>query len=232
MQVELLATDAEGKEGDLISAAESAAVDATPPAALPPAHARPGEARKTCWERLRLEARAAGMSKRDAYQYATREVDRVWVPPSPPPVEPDPPPVEVEPAPEPEVQVEPPAPDPPAVAPGDGLAGLGDLPDSWPVLPANASLQAEIAWTQANRLRVRQGEGVDLGRALSPAPSYAALSWLETSILYPAKFADVAVKATQERQDDAEQVRRERLALLEVKDMLGEAMATPLVAAS
>ena len=230
MQVELLATDAEGKEGDLISASESAAVDATPPADLPPAHARPGEARKTCWERLRLEARAAGMSKRDAYQYATREVDRVWVPPSPLPVEPDPPPVE--PAPEPEVQVEPPTPEPPTVEPGDGLAGLGDLPISWPTLPPNAALQVEVAWVQANRLRVRQGDGVDLTRSLSPAPSHAALAWLETSILYPAKWADVTVRASQEVKDDAEQVRRERLALLEVRDMLGEAMSTPLLAAS
>ncbi len=61
------------------------------------------------------------------------------------------------------------------------VQGLSEIPAGWPPLPANASLQAEISWVTANRLRVRDGTGVDLSRALSPAPSYSALSWLETS---------------------------------------------------
>lgn len=78
---------------------------------------------------------------------------------------------------------------------------------------------------QANRLRVRQGEGVVLSKSLSPAPSYAALSWLETSILFPAKFADVTVKASTDRQDDQEDVRRERICIAELRALLSEAIA-------
>ena len=103
-----------------------------------------------------------------------------------------------------------------------GVSGLGDIPDGWPSLPANASLQAEVSWVTANRLRVRDGDGVDLARALSPAPSYAALSWLETSILFPAKFADISVKATQNQEDEREHVRREKLAIEEIRNLLSE----------
>ena len=73
------------------------------------------------------------------------------------------------------------------------VQGLSEIPTGWQPLPANASLQAEISWVTANRLRVRDGNKVDLSRALSPAPSYSALSWLETSILFPSKFADISV---------------------------------------
>lgn len=202
------------------------------PPELPPAHARPGETRKECWERLRIEARAAGMGKRDAYQYATREADRVWRPPAP---EPEPAPVvEVEPpAPEPEpVQVDPPpaasdqAPTAAPAAPppsSGGVQGLGEIPGDWPVLPPNASLAAEVAWVQGNRVLVVQDGRVDLSRALSPAPSYAALAWLETSVLYPSKFSDVTVKASTDTQDDQEDVRREKIALADVQALLAEA---------
>ena len=103
-----------------------------------------------------------------------------------------------------------------------GVTGLGDIPDDWPSLPANASLASEVQWVSANRLRVRDGEGVDLSRALSPAPSHAALSWLETSILFPSKFADVAVKVTATQQDEQEHVRREKLQIQEIRDLLAE----------
>jgi len=111
----------------------------------------------------------------------------------------------------------PPLPVAAAAPPEAGVSGLGDLPADWPVLPANATLQADVSWVIANRLSVRDGEGVDLGRALSPAPSHAALSWLETSILFPSKFADISVKATSQQADDAEHVVRERLAIAEVR---------------
>lgn len=104
------------------------------------------------------------------------------------------------------------------------VPGLGTLPDSWPQLPANASLQAEISWVSANRLRVRDGKGVDLSRALSPPPSYSALSWLETSILFPSKFADISVKATQNQEDEAQHIRREKLAIEEIRALLAEMM--------
>ncbi len=103
-----------------------------------------------------------------------------------------------------------------------GVSGLGDLPEAWGVLPANAQLQVEISWVSANRLRVRSGSGVDLSRALSPAPSYSALSWLETSILFPSKFADISVKATANQDDEREGIRREKLAIEEIRGLLAE----------
>ncbi len=111
------------------------------------------------------------------------------------------------------------------VAEEPGVLGLADLPLSWPELPANAQLQVEIAWVNANRLRVRSGTGVDLSRALSPAPSYSALSWLETSILFPAKFADISVKATADQDDEKELIRREKLAVEEIRSILKEMIA-------
>jgi len=180
------------------------------------------------------------MGKKDAYQYATREVDRVWpapVPETPPdlvdadpePPEPEPPPPEPEPIPEPIPEPEPPdppaAPEPAPSSSSGGVEGLGDLPPAWPVLSPNASLAVEVAWVHANRLLVRRGDGVDLSRSLSPAPSYAALSWLETSILFPSKFADVCVKASQDQVDSTEDARRERLALADLQGLLGEAVS-------
>lgn len=102
------------------------------------------------------------------------------------------------------------------------VQGINEIPAGWPQLPANATLSSEIAWVSANRLRVRDGDGVDLSRALSPAPSYAALSWLETSILFPAKFADITVKATVQQHDEAEHIRREKMAIEEIRGLLAE----------
>lgn len=169
-----------------------------------------------------------GCKRRAAHDYAWERALAEFPPPGiavPPPAEPAP---EPEPAP---VILDPPAvvDSPPAApeltpaSPGGGLAGLGDIPAAWPELAANAALPAEVGWVQANRLRVVQGGGVDLSRSLSPAPSHAALSWLETSILFPAKWADVCVKATQGSTDDQEDVRRERLALGDVRTLLVEA---------
>ena len=61
---------------------------------------------------------------------------------------------------------------------------------------------------------------MDLSRALSPAPSYSALSWLETSILFPAKFADISVKATATQDDEKEDIRREKMAIAEIRRVL------------
>lgn len=231
MDVELFARDGSNLlPGNDLLAADAAprAYDAVWPG-LPVARARDGETRGRCWERLRKEGRAAGMPRQDAYAYATREADRLFPVIPPPPPEPDPPASD----PEPVAVVEPAAPvkpDPPPAAQeappasqGSGLAGLGDIPTEWPTLPPNAQLQSEVSWVQANRLRVYQGGMVDLSRSLGPAPSHAALSWLETSLLYPSKWADVCVKAAQGVQDDTEQVRRERLALAEVRSLMAEA---------
>lgn len=119
-----------------------------------------------------------------------------------------------EPAPEPEAAI---AADKPAA---DSL--VFTAPESWGELPDNATLQAEIAWVSANRLRVRDGSGVDLSRAKTPAPSYSALSWLETSILFPSKFADISVKATANQDDEKEAIRREKASIEEIRSILKE----------
>lgn len=111
-------------------------------------------------------------------------------------------------------------------AEGGNVTGLSDIPTSWGELPANASLQAEIAWCQANRLRcVRETSDrvvVDLSRALSPAPSFAALGWLETSIKTYAKFVDVAAKATASNDGEQAEIRREQQSIDEVRRLLAE----------
>ena len=129
----------------------------------------------------------------------------------------------------------------PGVTPGDNgytpsltnrgndgqIRGLSDLPEGWPDLPANASLSVEVGWVQANRLRVVEDTPagptvVHLGQALSPAPSWAALGWLETSIRSYAKFVDVAAKATASDDGESAVMRRERMAIEEVKRLLDE----------
>ena len=109
------------------------------------------------------------------------------------------------------------------------IRGLSDIPDDWPKLPANASLSAELSWVQANRLIVvqeRPGQAtlVHLDRAHSPAPSWAALGWLETSIRSYAKFVDVAAKATSTGDGEAEVWRHERRAIAEVEAIINEMM--------
>lgn len=162
-------------------------------------------------EEVRREAKAAGMARHEA-------VDRSWevafaeFPPSGARPTDSPPLAEAPPDPPPDAS--------PDVS--DQVVGLGDIPGDWPTLPPNASLAAEVAWVQANRLRVVEGRTVILSKALSPAPSHAALGWLETSILFPAKFADVAVKATASQEDDQAATRRERRAVEEVRALLAE----------
>jgi len=172
-----------------------------PPLVVPPAHARPDESRSQAWERIRKEGRAAGLGKLEAYERATVEVDRLFPLGSTPVVEL----ASIDPAP----------------AEGEGLPGLSIIPVDWPDLPANAALPAEVSWVQSNRLRVRVGDRVELGRALSPAPSHATLAWLETSILYGSKWADIVARAASAQVDEASHARRERAALEVVGELLG-----------
>lgn len=106
------------------------------------------------------------------------------------------------------------------------VIGLGDLPPDWPRLPPNAPLAQEIQWVQANRLQcvteIGERSVVDLSRSLTPAPSYAALGWLETSIRAYTKFVDVAAKATAQLEDEREHVRRERMAIEDIRKLLAE----------
>jgi hypothetical protein len=110
---------------------------------------------------------------------------------------------------------------------GGQVRGLADLPKDWPELPGNASLQTEITWVQANRLRVVEEHSsgatiVHRARARTPAPSWATLGWLETSIRCYAKFIDVLAKVTSQQQDEQAFVRRERMAIEEIRELLGE----------
>jgi hypothetical protein len=107
------------------------------------------------------------------------------------------------------------------------IQGLSDVPKDWPDLPANASLSLEVGWVQANRLFMveeRPGRAtiVRLDRAASPAPSRAALGWLETSIRSYAKYVDVAAKATSTSDDEGAVLRRERKSIEEVEALLQE----------
>jgi hypothetical protein len=114
----------------------------------------------------------------------------------------------------------------PAHATEAAVTGLSDVPSEWPTLPPNATLAQEIQWVQANRLSVVRDLGdraiVDLSKAMSPAPSWAALGWLETSIRAYAKFVDVAAKASAHVEDERDMVRRERLAIDEIRGLLAE----------
>jgi len=108
----------------------------------------------------------------------------------------------------------------------NAVHGLNLLPASWPILPANAPLPVEIQWVQSNRLSVvsetMEGTTVDLSRSLSPAPSYAALGWLETSIRAYAKYCEIAAKATQAATDETAVVRREKQSIQQIRDLLAE----------
>ena len=164
------------------------------------------------------------MSKREAHDYAWQSAIAAFPPPGQSPVE--------LPAVEP---LEPPAQNaqehasvaPAASTTTGNLKGLGDIPEAWGALPSNSSLPTEIAWVQANRLLVVEERPsgatvVHLDRALSSAPSHAALGWLETSIRSYAKYVDVVARSLQTVQDEQDQVRRERLQIAEIDELLGE----------
>ena len=72
------------------------------------------------------------------------------------------------------------------------------------------------------RRRGGGGTPIHLDRALSPAPSWAALGWLETSIRSYAKYVDVAAKATASDDGESAVLRRERMALEDVGALLDE----------
>lgn len=121
----------------------------------------------------------------------------------------------------------PPLPEADAVVSSSRVQGLGDVPSDWPALPPNASLQAELGWVQANRLLVTEERAsgainVHLGRAGSPAPSKAALSWLETSIRAYSKYLDVVSRTLKDQQDEQEHTKRERMAIGEIRGLLVE----------
>lgn len=61
---------------------------------------------------------------------------------------------------------------------------------------------------------------VHLEHESAPCPTLE--SWLETSILFPSKFADISVKATANQDDEKESIRREKASIEEVRAILAE----------
>lgn len=107
------------------------------------------------------------------------------------------------------------------------VVGLNKIPRHWPTLPPNASLAAEIQWVQAVRIDVVEelptgGTIVRLDRAERPAPSRAALGWLETSIRAYAKYCDIAARAAANYEDEQEIARRERMSIERCRRLLLE----------
>lgn len=168
-------------------------------------------------DQMMRESRAKGMSKAQAQTWVYSELDRLY-PPLPPP--------------EPDDAPEPPPPD-------DGqLQGLGSIPPDWPPLPATATLQADLQWVQSNRLYIVVSDPggsttVHLAHAHEPAPSRAALGWLETSIRAYAKYVDVVARSMRDEEDEQEHVRRERMRIEDIRGLLremrGQSSGTPRI---
>jgi hypothetical protein len=155
-------------------------------------------------DRMIKECRKQGMSKPDAQAWTYSELDRLY------------PPLETERTAGSGFQLR--------SSEGGFVTGLSDIPSSWGQLPSNASLASEIQWVQSSRLDVvvesEEGIRVDLSRADRPAPSKSAIGWLETSIRAYSKFVDVAAKVTAQMEDEREHVRREKLSIAEIRELL------------
>lgn len=107
------------------------------------------------------------------------------------------------------------------------ITGLQTIPDAWPELPPNVPLRKELKWVQSNRLLVVREKPsgrveVDLSAAREPAPSLSAIAWLETSVRNFAKFTDLLAKYAAESEEEETLVRRERMQIDEIKQLLGE----------
>lgn len=157
-------------------------------------------------DRLMRECRKQGMSKSKAQAWTYAELDRLYPPLEPEPTADSDDPFEAEVA--------------------RFVTGLNDIPEWWGKLPPNSSLASDIRWVQANRIFVVEetatGTIVHLDRADHPAPSKAAIGWLETSIRAYAKYCDIAAKATAHYEDEQEMVRQERLSIEHMRKLLSE----------
>jgi len=171
-------------------------------------------------ERVREDCRAKGVNRKEANDHAWNEAAKAFPPlPAKEPVtgpDPGPGPANTETFAE---------STPERPAPRGRIAGLDMVPESWPDLPSSSSLQTELAWVQANRLAVVHetasgGFVVDLSKAVEPAPSRSALSWLESSIRFPSKFVDMLSRKLVD--DDAEDVlaKREQKSIAEIDQIL------------
>jgi hypothetical protein len=189
-----------------------------------------GQAEQTRDQMMR-ECKGRFDTKEQAQQWVYGELDRMYPPPEPEPVVVEPEAVAVEGV---SIQtVEPAATEPVADAGShartrDGhLAGLDQIPADWLPLTDNAALPVELSWVQAQRLRIVEERPngstvVHLDRAGSPAPSWAALGWLETSIRSYAKFIEICAKGLTQQDHDSDMVKRERRSIAEVRSLLEE----------
>ncbi len=157
-------------------------------------------------DRLMRECRKQGMSKSEAQAWTYAELDRLY------------PPLEPEPTEDSDEEF--------GDAAGGSITGLNDIPECWGDLPPSSSLASDIRWVHANRVFVLEettsGTIVHLDRADRPAPSKAALGWLETSIRAYSKYCDIAAKATARYDDEPKVVRRERFSVEQVRQLLSE----------
>ena len=179
-------------------------------------------------EAIREECKKQGLKRQQANDHAWKEAARNF-PPIPPPEPATPAAVDIPVADAVVVDADEREPGSQS-APRGKVAGLERIPESWGELPASATLSAELGWVQSNRLWIvsesSSGARVDLSKAREPAPSRAALAWLETSVRNYAKFTDVLAKIASGATDEQEDVRRERTSLAEIERLLAQMAPT------
>lgn len=182
-------------------------------------------------DQMMREARAGGMTKEQAQEWVYSELDRLYPAPAASlPIVTQTDIISESPHLSPYVPTKPIS---DSVTDTGQIQGLNDIPEGWNqhLLPPNASMAVELAWVQANRLRLvteRPGRStlVDLSQAISPAPSWGALGWLETSIYSKAKFVEALVKVGGgDDEGESAVMRRERKSVDEVRALLREMQA-------
>jgi hypothetical protein len=109
------------------------------------------------------------------------------------------------------------------------ISGIGVIPEEWGELPASSTLARELQWVQAYRLTIVRtaptgGAVVDLAAAREPAPSLAALGWLETSIRNYNKYVELLARVTKDEQDEAGLAAREAHAIDEIDAIIRQMM--------
>jgi hypothetical protein len=100
-------------------------------------------------------------------------------------------------------------------------------PTSWGEIPKTASLRVEVDWARQNRfLAVRHGmktDRLDLTKCQGPAPSHYAVSILEWSMKNEHAFMNnlvPKVMSGSEEGGDAENVKRERMRIEDIRGIL------------
>ena len=110
---------------------------------------------------------------------------------------------------------------------------VSKTPTSWGEIPKTASLRVEVDWARQNRfLAVRHGmktDRLDLTKCQGPAPSHYAVSILEWSMKNEHAFMNNLVPKIMINSDgdsDSEMVKRERLSIREIEEVLQQFQTT------